>query len=131
MKMGQGLVLLALVVGVLKSEAKPKTAKAPVGTGKNTCEALTAELRAMREAQNTLLQNMVQSNDTMADTLEQYAGEFQESSKRRKPISAQDLTSLKQSAEAFRAHKAREQKLVSQFDMASAKLISKVETCLK
>jgi hypothetical protein len=95
------------------------------------CRAVASELKSMEQAQRTLLNNMVQNNDTMASTLEQYADDFKQSSRRRHPVSAKDISGLKQSAESFRQHKSREEKLVARFDQASSALLLKVESCLK
>lgn len=94
------------------------------------CSNLREELRAMQVAQKTLLTNMVQNNQTMATTLEDYSTKLKESSKIRRPITSKDVSSLHQSADAFRSHGARESKLIAKFNQASEGLMKRVETCL-
>lgn len=88
------------------------------------CSGLKAELKAMHQAQNVLLTNMIDNNDTMAETLDRYAVEL------KRGYSKKDFIGLKSSAQSFRDHKVREQKLVSRFNTATQALLQKVESCL-
>lgn len=125
MSLLQMLMIIMLVVAAAESQAvvggKAQSAE---------CQTVINELKAMKLAQKTLLESMVQNNETMASTLDRYAADLQQSAKTKKPVSAQDLNSLKRSAEAFRQHKSREGKLVSTFDTASDRLFVRVQSCL-
>ena len=119
----QMCMIIVIAIAAVQSQALQQPEKV-------SCQALVAELRAMKQAEKTLLTNMVQNNDTMASTLDQYAVELKDSASHKKPVTTKDVKSLKQSAQAFRQHKAREQRLISKFDSASATLIDKVQSCL-
>lgn len=95
------------------------------------CRNLRSELEAMRQAQGVLLTNMVQSNGAMATTLDQYSNDLKKVVRERRPVLSKEVLSLHQSAETFRAHQAREAKLVSQFNQASEALIRRVQACLR
>ena len=92
-----------------------------------TCAELNQDLRSMQKAQSSLLDSMVNKNDSMASTLDQYAENFNS----QKAVRTTDVVSLKRSAEAFRSHKAREQKLVSRFQSKTDELLGQIEQCLK
>jgi hypothetical protein len=100
-----------------------------VGANAN-CRDLLSDLKAMRMAQKTLLSNMVNNNETMATTLEDYSLHLKEASRIKRPISVKDISSLHQSASAFRSHRARESQLVARFNKASDSLVSRIEACL-
>jgi len=116
----QALILVFLTVVALQSNALTEA----------QCREAKLELKAMRDAQKSLLTNMVSNNQTMASTLEEYSAQLKTSAKIRRPISAQDISSLHQSAAAFRAHGARESKLISKFNQASDRLFARIDACL-
>lgn len=122
MSVGQIFAMLVLTIAATYAQAASPNVD---------CRAVISQLKSMKQAQQTLLNNMVQNNDTMASTLDQYAGELKMSSQKRHPVSAKEIHGLKQSAESFRQHKAREEKLVAKFDQASSALLTKVEACLQ
>jgi hypothetical protein len=94
------------------------------------CDKLILELRAMKKAEAILFANMTENNETMASTLDQYAGELKQAATYKRPVTSRDIKSLKSSAQAFRQHKAREKKLVAKFGQASDRVLIKVESCL-
>jgi hypothetical protein len=135
----QAFVLVVLTIVAVGSNASPGSSKRPrnssgsikkVGSSAKTCRDLLGDLRAMRLAQKTLLSNMVENNETMATTLEDYSVHLKEVSRIKRPISIKDVSSLHQSASAFRAHRVRESQLVSKFNVASDSLVARIETCL-
>jgi hypothetical protein len=81
----------------------------------------------MNKAQQTLLGSMVRKNESMAETLDQYAYGFEQKGQR---VQRLDLLSMKHSAQAFRKHGEREMSLVTRFEKSSDELLSKVEFCL-
>ncbi len=93
----------------------------------SSCLALSKQLNAMAEAQESLLSSMVKKNDALAGTLDQYAQDFSERGNRLRKV---DITSLRKSASAFRNHTSRELTLVGKFNKASKDLIEKVHQCL-
>lgn len=92
-----------------------------------SCAELTDDLRAMQKAQASLLDSMVRKNGAMASTLDQYAQNFSKKRNLRKA----DLIGMKRSAQAFRSHEAREEKLVRRFQAKTDELLTLVEECLK
>ncbi len=120
MNFWQALILVFLATAAVQSNALTEV----------QCKDAKLELKAMRAAQKALLTNMVANNQTMASTLDDYSTHLKEASKIKRPITVQDISSLHQSASAFRAHGARESKLVSKFSRASDKLFERIEACL-
>lgn len=91
-----------------------------------SCGDLSQDLRSMQKAQDSLLQSMVRKNDSMATTLDQYS----ETLSVKKAVKKTDLIGMKKSAEAFRKHQDREEKLVQRFQIKTAELLEEVENCL-
>lgn len=111
-----GALVLSAIILMTKTTAHAKS-----------CSDLNHELRAMQKAQSTLLQTMVKKNDSMASTLDQFSESFSVKSKLKKT----DLVGMKKSAQAFRRHQDREEKLVERFQNKTAELLDEVESCLR
>ena len=118
MSFGKGLQLgilgFSIVLAMAKAEAK-------------SCSELSSELHSMQTAQTSLLQSMVRKNESMASTLDQYADNFSV----RKAVRKADIVGFHKSAQAFRNHQDREEKLVQRFQSKTDELISSIDECLK
>lgn len=120
----KGFIKKAVQMGIL---AAGMTVAMGAGAEAKTCSQLTEDLRAMQKAQSSLLETMVRKNESMASTLDEYATTFSVKKNLRKA----DLTGMKRSAQAFRNHQDREEKLVQRFESKTEQLISQIEDCLK
>jgi hypothetical protein len=112
-------VVLLLVTLSLNVFAKPNCAK------------VMNELEAMKRAQSVLLNSFVEKNELVASALDNYADRMNDQKQRRQTLAAQDIQSLKQSAQDFRQHKTREQKLVRKFQKASGEVLAQAIVCLQ
>ena len=92
-----------------------------------SCGDLTKQLSEMQKAQALLLQSLVKKNDSLANVLDRYAGDFEASDLK---LSKTDIESLHGSASAFRNHRQREQALIEKFTKQSQDLILKTNACL-
>lgn len=123
---------VSVVVAVARANAQEPIGVAPVAlTPTSKCANLNDEIRAMREAERTMLRQMASNNQSFAMTLDNYADEFSQLSKSSRSLSVAHLTSLRKSAQSYRGHEQRELKLVDRFENASDNLFSRVEACLK
>ena len=93
----------------------------------SNCVDLTRQLSEMQKAQTILLESMVHKNDSLANVLDRYAGDFEASELR---LAKTDIESMQKSANAFRQHKQREQTLIQKFNRQSQLLITKANDCL-
>lgn len=133
--MREVLLLGVLIAGLWGTEGytstrPPETEAAVRGRVSATdCRALAQELRSFRKAQTSLIRGFVQKNETLAETLDLYSSQFQ----RRKggALKKQDFASLRQSADAFRAHGQREANLVGRFETSADALLDQVAQCLE
>ena len=91
------------------------------------CGEITLQLAEMQKAQALLLQTMVKKNENLAEVLDRYASEFEDSERK---LTRSDIQSMHGSANAFRNHEAREQTLVDKFNRQSRDLITKANACL-
>lgn len=122
------LVLGILIAGLWGNEGHAMLKDTSTPTKASDCRALVKELRAYQGAQNSLMKGFVQKNETLAETLDLYSAQFQ---KRKGILKKGDFASLDQSAEAFRAHGAREKNLVGRFETSSSALLDQVVQCLE
>lgn len=97
------------------------------GAQNGQCQSLITQLEAMQAAQRSLLQSMVRKNDTISDSLSDYADEFSMKGNR---LSKLDLQSIRETSRSFQRHKVRESMMVEKFERSSRELISKVSVCL-
>lgn len=119
------LLLCLLIWGLWQSDsALASTAGRPNDL---RCRELVKDLKDYRTAQSTLMQSFLQKNETVAETLEIYAGNLAKPDKKARKA---NQASLQQVAQAFRSHGERESKLVRQFDTSSSELLDQVSECL-
>lgn len=93
-----------------------------------SCTEYSRQLIHMADAQNKILNSMVKKNDSLAETLDGYADDFDN---QKKQVKQADLVSLRSSADSFRHHSVREHKLVQEFNQKTLSLIEKINMCLK
>ena len=102
--------------------------EAPELTSEYNCKSIPEDLKAMREAQDYMLESMVRKNTSLAETLDLFAKDFSSKKGRLKKL---DFQKLKGSAEAFRGHAQREQGLVDRFESTTADLVARIQKCLE
>lgn len=105
----------------------PSYGKTQYSPEPSNCRDLILQLQAMNSAQRSLLTSMIQKNDAISDSLNDYADEFAMKGNR---VSKLDLKSLHNSADSFQRHKEREKSLVDKFQNSSHDLIDRVSVCL-
>lgn len=113
--------------GPAKITEKPSDLNDTTKKDRLHCGALPEDIKAMREAQSFLLQSMVRKNESLAETLEVFAREFQGKKGRLRPADFKRMTT---SAEAYRGHAARERSLVERFETSTNSLALRIEKCL-
>lgn len=103
---------------------------ASTASAKTSCEPLMKDLRAMQQAQASLLKSLSQKNESMAKTLDQFSKSFEGLALQKKYLRRADIVGLKISAKAFREHGNREEQLIKRFEDAAGELFNQVESCL-
>lgn len=127
MGMGKKLGLILLLWGFLNvADASSNLTSKPA----KTCNELSKDLEGMKNAQNSLLSTFVRKNEMMASVLEQNASKMEAKIEQNQGIKISDIHSLKNSAEAYRAHDLKEKELVSKFEKASENLIQEIQKCI-
>lgn len=80
----------------------------------------------MNQAQSALLGSMLRKNQSMSQTLEQYADEFSAQPR----LTKAEIISLRKSARAFVQHEQREAQLIARFEKSAKELGEKINACL-
>jgi hypothetical protein len=120
-----GLILLLWGFAMLSNAASNLIQK-PL----KTCAQLSKDLVGMQNAQKSLLATFVRKNEMMAAVLDQNALRMETKIEQRQALKLSDLHSLKNSADAYRNHEAKEKELVNKFEQASSSLIGEIQKCL-
>lgn len=116
------LLFLAFVMGLVLNAEVVLAANNSMAK-KMECSALKEELKAMQQAQQSIVNSLVSNHQTFAVTLEEYSDTA---------VSAPKVASkeMKRSAQSFRSRGVQGKKIAEKLNKASADLIARVATCL-
>lgn len=132
--LGAASVSQAAVKGMEKKSLNTKSQAIHLNAKKldiSDCSNLIDDLQAMKKAERSLMQTMVNRSETMAETLNKYADDFNDLKSRNQKIERKDILSLRRTADTFIDHKHREEQLVQRYQKASDSLLKEVALCLQ
>lgn len=93
------------------------------------CQDLKKELLVMQQAQNQIMNSLVNNHETFASSLEEYVHSVQEAKgQTQNKAIASDMES---SARAFRARGIEGKRIAQKLHMLTGELLQKVQKCLK
>lgn len=93
-----------------------------------SCSELKHELKAMQQAQQTIMQSLVNNHETFSSTLEEFSGQIFEAEI---STSASVSAEMNHSAESFRKRGVRAKQLSQKLNQSTQDLLARVASCLK